>query len=114
MIAAAASTVEDADCRAALGAPDIFVVWLRADAATLAARFAEAGHRPAYGPDPVRFLADQAAARDPGFGDVADVVVDTGTRSVADTVDTIVDRLDQVRGLTDDRRGPEPTVRSGP
>jgi shikimate kinase len=93
VIAPAASTIDDAGCRAALMAPDILVVWLRADAATLAARFAEQGHRPAYGPDPARFLADQEAARDPDFAAVADLVVDTDDRPVAEVVAEISRRL---------------------
>ncbi len=97
VVTPAASTIEDAGCRAALAAPDMFVVWLRADPAALAARFAEESHRPAYGPDPVRFLADQAAARNPGFASVADLVVDTDDRAVDDAVEAIVGHLSVLR-----------------
>jgi shikimate kinase len=70
VIAAAASTIEDAAVRAALtrGAD---VVWLRADQATLAARLPGSSVRPFAGADPARLVADQAHRRDRWFEHVA-------------------------------------------
>ncbi len=93
VIAPAASTIDEPACRQALRADDILVVWLRAGPRVLAERFSEAGHRPAYGPDPLRFLADQATARDPGFASVADLIVDTDQRTVEQAADDVVARL---------------------
>jgi shikimate kinase len=93
VIAPAASTIDDAACRQALTSDDILVVWLRAATTVIAERFAEAGHRPAFGPDPVRFLADQATARDPGFAAVADLTLETDKQTVERAVDSILARL---------------------
>lgn len=77
VISAAASTIDVPDCRAALRAPDVAVVWLRATPGTLALRFsARDRHRPAYGPSPEVFLAEQAAARNPHFEALDPIVVD--------------------------------------
>ena len=71
VIAAAASTIEDARCRAALA--DAFVVWLRADVSVLVTRVREQSHRP-LDDDVAQQLRDQAARRDPLFAEVADLV----------------------------------------
>jgi shikimate kinase len=78
VIAAAASTIEDARCRAALD--DAFVVWLRAEVAVLAARVRQQTHRP-LADDVAAQLRDQAARRDPLFAAAATVVVDVGGRA---------------------------------
>src|SRR5689334_1206877 len=59
VVSAAASVVDVAECRAALAAPDVRVIWLRASPAVLAKRFSEQNHRPAYGDSPEVFLAEQ-------------------------------------------------------
>jgi shikimate kinase len=77
VISAAASTVDVPECRAAMTAPDVAVVWLRATPRTLARRFRAADqHRPAYGASPEAFLAEQADRRDPLFASLDPIVVD--------------------------------------
>jgi shikimate kinase len=74
IVGAAASTVENPSCRAALGGH--FVAWLRAAPETVAQRLDEATHRRDLGPDPVATLRALADRRDPLYAAVADVVVD--------------------------------------
>ena len=77
VISAAASTVEVRECRAAMQAPDIAVVWLRATPAVLASRFAAKDrHRPEFGSSPEAFLAEQAKRRDPLFESLDPIVID--------------------------------------
>ncbi|HTC85721.1 MAG TPA: shikimate kinase [Candidatus Acidoferrum sp.] len=90
VVAAAASTIDMAACRAALVAPGVAVVWLRGSAAVLAHRFASEGHRPVYGEDPAEFLASQAAVRDPLFDALGPLVVAEVDR---DAPDRIVDAI---------------------
>ena len=77
VISAAASTIEVPECRAALTAPGVGVVWLRAGPATLAKRFAAKDqHRPEFGSSPEVFLAEQAERRNPLFASLNPVVID--------------------------------------
>lgn len=77
VVSAAASVMDDVACRAALSDPDIAVVWLRAEPALLAERFGSLdAHRPAFGPEPVAFLAEQAARREPHLGGIGAHVID--------------------------------------
>jgi shikimate kinase len=77
VISAAASTVDVPECREALLAPDVAVVWLRASPEVLARRFASSDkHRPEFGDSPLQFLTEQAARRDPLFTSLDPVVVD--------------------------------------
>lgn len=77
VISAAASTIDVPECRTAMAAPGIAVVWLRARPETLARRFsARDRHRPRYGASPEAFLAEQAARRDPLFASLDPIVVD--------------------------------------
>jgi shikimate kinase len=73
VVAAAASTIEDARCRAALG--DAFVIWLKAAPPVLATRAQSSRHRP-LDTDAVAQLEAQARRRAPLFAAVADQVVD--------------------------------------
>ncbi|MEY2471263.1 MAG: shikimate kinase [Actinomycetota bacterium] len=73
VITAAASTIEDAACRAALA--DAAVMWLRGDPAVLARRARNESHRPLAG-DVEAQLRAQAERRDPLFAGVADITVD--------------------------------------
>lgn len=77
VITPSAWSIEDPACRQALAGPGLLVAWLRADPAALAARFANAAHRPAYGDDPATFLAAQMERRGPLYAAVADLVIDT-------------------------------------
>jgi shikimate kinase len=65
------------------------VVWLRADAPTLAARVRPGDHRPLLGDDPGPVLAAMHAERDPLYAEVADAVIDVDGQS-ADAVATQV------------------------
>jgi shikimate kinase len=80
VISAAASTVEVPECRAALEAPGVRAVWLRATPGVLARRFASRDkHRPEFGDSPLEFLTEQAVRRDPLFASLDPVVVDVDT-----------------------------------
>jgi shikimate kinase len=77
VISAAASTIEVPECRDAMTAPDVAVVWLRATPGSLARRFASADlHRPEFGSSPEVFLTQQATKRNPLFASVDPIVVD--------------------------------------
>lgn len=77
VISAAASTIEVPACRAALTAPDVRVVWLKATPQVLARRFRSADeHRPDFGDSPEAFLTEQAARRDPHFASLNPIVID--------------------------------------
>ena len=77
VISAAASTIEVPVCRAAMAAPGVAVVWLRAPAEVLASRFAARDrHRPEFGPSPLDVLTEQALRREPMFASLDPIVVD--------------------------------------
>jgi shikimate kinase len=77
VISAAASTVEVPECREAMRAPDVAVVWLRAAPAVLATRFAAKDrHRPEFGSSPEAFLTEQAERRHPLFASLDPIVID--------------------------------------
>jgi shikimate kinase len=71
VIGAAASVVDSERCRAALHQDGVLTVWLEANPATLAARFAGGRHRPVLDSDPERLLRRQLAARGAAFAEVA-------------------------------------------
>jgi shikimate kinase len=89
VIAAAASTITDADVRDAL-CRRAWVAWLRADHATLAARLPESTERPFGGADAVRLVADQAAERDRWYAAVADARFETDRTEVDEVVNALV------------------------
>ena len=93
IVAAAASIVDDPECRAALAQPGIATVWLRARPETLARRFDSSAHRPAFGEDPDRFLAAQAAARYPELEAISQVVVDVDDANPAETAEAVLTKL---------------------
>jgi shikimate kinase len=77
VVSAAASVVEDPAARAAMTAPGVTVVWLHASPSVLAERFDTTDdHRPDYGDEPVAFLAEQAARREPLLGALGAHVID--------------------------------------
>jgi shikimate kinase len=92
VIAAAASTINDPEVRESLPR-DAFVVWLRADPETLAARMPESKSRPFAAEDPARVVSRQAERRDPLYAQVADLAVETDRSSPAATVSRIVEQL---------------------
>jgi shikimate kinase len=89
VIAAAASTIEVDDVRAALR-ERAWVVWVRADVSTLAARLPGSPTRPFADRDPAALVREQAARRDPLFREVADVSFDTGALTVEEVVEKVV------------------------
>jgi len=76
VIAAAASTIESAAVRSALR-ERAWVVWLRADPATLAARLPGSDARPLQRRDPATLVREQSQRRDPMFAEAADLIAET-------------------------------------
>ena len=97
VIAAAASTITDPTVRQALS-DRAWVVWLHADAYSLAARLAESPTRPFRDRDPAHLVAEQSRERDALFARAADMTVDTGDARVDDVVTSVVAAVHQ-RGL---------------
>lgn len=95
VLAAPGGTVLDPAVRAAL-AP-AFVVWLRADPATLAARVEHDDHRPLLGRHPRQVLTSMAAERGDLYRSLADVVVDTDGRDAATVAQEVLGELDRRR-----------------
>ena len=87
VIAAAASTIDDAACRAALVAPGVTTIWLKANPAVLARRFDRQRHRPRFGRSPRDLLAEQATERDALFRSLHPIEIETGERSQAEVVE---------------------------
>ena len=85
VIAAAASVIEDSDVRGALDGA--FCVWLTADPGILAERSAHGSHRRPVG------QSEHLDNRDRWFRETADVVVDTGDRSVEESVEFVLESL---------------------
>jgi shikimate kinase len=82
VISAAASVVDQPATRAALRRPGVTVIWLHAPPGLLASRFDTADeHRPAYGEDPEKFLAEQAAQREPLLSEIGAHVLDVDGRT---------------------------------
>ena len=92
IIGVAAGTILDASNRHAMRSRAI-VVWLRARIEVLVERAMNAEHRPfvdTAGPD---WLVAAAAEREPMYAEVADVGVDTGDSTPADSVAAIQQHL---------------------
>jgi shikimate kinase len=86
VIAAAASTIDDPACRAALAAPGVRTIWLRAAPDVLARRFDRQRHRPRFGRSPGDLLAEQAAERDALFRSLHPIELETGGQDPAEAV----------------------------
>jgi len=94
VIAAAASIIDVPACVQALGAADVYVVWLRASPDVLAERFPSADdHRPAYGERPATFLSEQLESRATALEAVADVIVDAETATADEVVARVMEAL---------------------
>ncbi len=103
VLGAAASTIEDARCREALSAPEVFVAWLRAPVSVLADRARRGRHRPELGAADLDVLLErQAKVRDPLFESVANLVVDASQGSPEGLAREIEGA---VRGAESKRRG---------
>jgi len=85
VIAAAASVIEYPEVRGSLAGA--FCVWVTADAGILAERAARGSHRRPVAP------SEHLEQRDRLFRETADVVVDTGDRSVEESVASVLDSL---------------------
>jgi len=88
VIAAAASTITDADVRRALR--DVTVVWLRAEPEVLAGRLPGTSTRPFAGADPARLVQEQSERRDPLFAAAADQAVATDISDVNAVVASVL------------------------
>lgn len=94
VIGAAASVVDVETCLEALRDPTVVVVWLQADPAVLAERFAsDDDHRPAYGTSTEGFLTQQLARRGAAFESVADIAVSVDSRSPDEVVALVLEAL---------------------
>ncbi len=85
VIAAAASVIEDPEVRGVLAGA--FCVWVTADPGILAERSARGSHRRPIAP------SEHLEQRDRLFRETADVVVDTGDRSVEESVASVLESL---------------------
>lgn len=94
VICAAASAVDDPVARSALGGPDLLLVWLRADPATLAGRTRPAGHRRDLGLDRTVALAGQAAERYPLLEALRPLTVVVDERTPAEVIATVLAHLE--------------------
>lgn len=86
VVCGAASIADDDACLAALRAPSVFVVFLTVDPALGALRFRAGAHRPWYGDDPARFLAEQAAVRYPRLRSLQPLEIATDRLAPAEIV----------------------------
>jgi shikimate kinase len=91
VVCAAASTIDDPDCRDALHESTAVVVWLTATPATGAARFDDQAHRPRYGADPETFLERQAVDRGPLFRSVCTAELATDGRDPAELANLVME-----------------------
>jgi shikimate kinase len=85
VIAAAASTLENSDVRAAMGRA--FVVWVDAKDDVLARRMRTSDHRPDYDPATMR------ARREHYFHEVADLICDVGVLSPEQVRDEVLRQM---------------------
>jgi shikimate kinase len=103
VIAAAGGVVLADVNRTALTAADAAVVWLAADQPVLLARATSGEHRPLLDEDPAATLRTMAAYREPLYREVADVVIDIGSRAPDEIADEILHRIaDDAAGRTSD------------
>ncbi len=93
VIAAAASTIDDPEARAALQAPGVRVIWLHASTPVLAGRFARRRHRPRFGRRPRSLLAEQAATRSPRLASLDPIEIETEGKSVPQVVEAALAAL---------------------
>lgn len=96
VICAAASAIDDAECRAALAESGLILVWLRAEPASIAGWSRPDGHRRDLGPDRLARLAEQAASRYPRFEALRPFTVDVegrSSRAIAESIGSFVEGL---------------------
>ncbi len=95
VLAAPGGVVLDPAVRAALASA--FVVWLRADPATLALRVQHDDHRPLLGEHPQEVLTTMARDRAALYEQVADAVVDTDNLDAPTVAGQVVELLEDQR-----------------
>lgn len=66
------------------------VIWLDAPPEVLAERVVDGDHRPLLGDDPLATLARLAAEREGWYREVADAVVDVGSRTADEAVEAVL------------------------
>lgn len=93
VIAAAASVVEDPMAVDALADPTVLVVWLRGTPETVVHRATRSDHRPWHGRAPIDHLRERAVVRDPVYGRLARVVIDTERTPPDAAADAIVNAV---------------------
>lgn len=99
VISPAASVIDVPACRAALTAPGVAVIWLRATPALLAERFRSSDdHRPAYGDSVEAFLADHAARREPHLPTIGAHVIDVDDLTPDEVVARAMETLASIGG----------------
>jgi shikimate kinase len=104
IVCAAASTVEDDRCRAALRSPGVLTVWLRASLATLVARYNADPHRPRYPEGTEAALRAQLHARAGHFANVSQAAIDVDRLSAAQVAARVAALVDAPGALTDPQR----------
>jgi shikimate kinase len=97
VLAVPAGAIDDEDASAALGRPDVFIVWLRAEIDTLVARVEPGDHRPLLDDDPRAVLTQQARARSDRYEVLADLVLDVEGCSAEDLAEAVVRALPAAR-----------------
>ena len=91
IVAAAGGVVLAEANRRLLERPNVAVVWLRADPATLVERAMTGDHRPLLARDPAGVLSQMAVDREPLYREVADVVVDVDGKSPDDVASEVLE-----------------------
>ena len=72
------------------------VVWLRTDAAAIEARAMGADHRPWLDTGGGTWIRDTVAERDPLYASIADIVIDTASRTAEEAAGELLARLRSV------------------
>jgi shikimate kinase len=95
VLAAPGGAILDPAVRAALG--PAFVVWLRAEPATLATRVGHDDHRPLLRDHPLEVLTSMASERAELYGSVADLVIETDRLDADAVARAVLDELGRRR-----------------
>lgn len=112
-VGVAAGAVLDADDRDRMRSSAI-AVWLDADPAVLAQRAAGAPHRPWLDGDAEGWIRRTAAEREPLYGEIADLRVDTGSLGPAAAARAVLDELAARGACTNHPPNPNPNLEGEP
>ena len=110
VIGVAAGTILEPANRERLRAGGI-VVWLRADAAAIESRAMGADHRPWLDTGGESWIRDTVSERDPLYASVADIVVDTGTKTAEESAAEVLAGLRSVPACRAALSSAEPPAR---